>query len=88
MRVVWFQVVTDLERAGVTLREQAVTVGVVPGAIEKWKAGTEPLYHNGHALLGLYAQRVGKPPPVYGSTDQVAHRVSPGQRLQTTLVST
>jgi hypothetical protein len=58
MRVDWFQVITQLEAQGVTLRSQATICGVAPGTVYYWKTGGEPKYRNGAMLLDLYAGAV------------------------------
>ena len=64
LRVDWFQVITQLEAQGVTLRSQANTVGVAPGTVYYWKTGGEPRYYTGSKLLDLYAGRISTGYPV------------------------
>ena len=70
MRVDWFQVITQLEAQGVTLRSQANTVGVAPGTVYYWKTGGEPRHYTGAKLLDLYTARIssGYPTLAYPST--------------------
>jgi hypothetical protein len=68
MRVWWFRVITDLQHEGVTIRSQASELGVSIGAIQGWKAGSEPGWHHGQRLIQLYVTRTGNTQLPYEAT--------------------
>ena len=59
MRVDWFRVITDLERAGVSLRAQSSAADVSLGTVAYWKNGGQPKHYNGQLLLHLYSRTFG-----------------------------
>ncbi|MFT3720405.1 hypothetical protein [Pseudorhodoferax sp.] len=62
----WWRVITDLERAGVPHSVVAVEVGRSKGWVANLKNiyGTEPRFHDGMLLLGLWHDRVGGMVPI------------------------
>jgi hypothetical protein len=76
LQIDWPTVIDDLERAGVSLRSQAVTVEVSLGTIYYWRSGGEPKYRNGRMLLNLYERHVGNEAPIvsrFTQTTPVEH---------------
>lgn len=60
LRVHWFRVLVDLNRAGYSTREFAHAIGVPRSTITGWKAGAEPRHSDGERLLRLWCHAVGK----------------------------
>ena len=55
IRIDWFRVITDLQRAGMTHGQQAREVGVTRRTIANWQQGLcEPPYSRGAALIEIY----------------------------------
>jgi hypothetical protein len=61
-RIDWFRVIVDLERARWSLERIAVAVERSKGWVSNLKniPGTEPRFHDGLMLLGLWSQVTGK----------------------------
>jgi hypothetical protein len=56
----WFKIVTDLERAGMNLDQQAIEAGVKSkSTVHYWKMGTEPSYSSGTSLIEVYKTVIG-----------------------------
>lgn len=59
----WSQIICDLEAAGMTQR----AIGDACDTSASWAnnlkniEGTEPKFHNGALLLGLWSQKLGRP---------------------------
>ncbi|WP_291973255.1 helix-turn-helix transcriptional regulator [Candidatus Symbiopectobacterium sp.] len=54
MQIDWFNVIIDIERAGMTQQQIAQTVHVSKSALYGWKAGAVPRYDDGEALIRLW----------------------------------
>lgn len=91
-RVVWFQVISELERYGITLRSVSLHCEVALGTVYNWKAGAEPKHYHGELLVALYIEKIGKEPPMVVSTDPYVYRfngtASAAPCLQSSLPST
>lgn len=59
-RVDWFRLVTDLQYAGVSMREAARRIGVAEGQLRNLRKGGEPLYPRGDALIELWCEVLAK----------------------------
>lgn len=57
----WFKIVTDLERAGMGLEQQAVEAGVKSkSTIFNWKTEiSEPAFSSGMNLIDVYSTVIG-----------------------------
>lgn len=57
----WFKIVSDLERAGMSLEQQAVEAGVnSKSTVHYWKIGnSEPSYFSGANLIDVYSTVIG-----------------------------
>lgn len=66
-RVDWFRIVVDLERAGYTHWRIAAHIGRSATQVQAYKTiHTEPPFHAGMLLLGLWTEacdKGGQPPP-------------------------
>jgi hypothetical protein len=51
LRVDWFRLITDLNRAGHSTRRFADNLGIARTTIEGWKAGSEPKHADGERLI-------------------------------------
>jgi hypothetical protein len=60
LRVDWFRLITDLNRAGHSTRRFADNLGIPRTTIEGWKAGAEPKHADGERLIALWCERMGK----------------------------
>lgn len=60
LRTNWFQILLDLQHAGMPNLEVARTINVPPGTLRHWKQGGEPSHEDGHLLLLLWCQKTGK----------------------------
>ena len=61
----WNKVVTDLQKAGMPIPQQAKEVGVTRKTIDNWSTGvSEPLFSTGTILLDVYRT-------VCGSTEKL-----------------
>lgn len=70
MRIVWFQVITGLERYGMTMQSIATHLGVSIGTMYNYKFhGVEPRHYVGEELRMLYERHVGLEAPTMRSTD-------------------
>jgi hypothetical protein len=58
----WFRVVTDLQRAGVPMKEVArrMDIKLSEAMLRAYRAGSEPLYVRGEALIMFWVQHTGK----------------------------
>jgi ribosome-binding protein aMBF1 (putative translation factor) len=55
VRIDWFRIITDLQRAGLSHKQQALEIGVDEKTIRNWQAQrTEPRYSYGARLLDIY----------------------------------
>lgn len=54
-RIDWFQVLTDLSRAGVPVSAVAPAIRVPKSTILGWKQGAEPKFTDGEKLVALWA---------------------------------
>lgn len=63
VHVVWWRVITDLEKRGVSLRAIAVECGVSLATIYYWKGGAEPRHYLGETLRKLYEREMGEEVP-------------------------
>ena len=89
LRVSWFQLITDLERHGLTLRSISLDAGISLAAVYKYKAGSEPGYHIGQSLIDIYIHQLGREPPTVPTTSEYATRVTTAVDVfRTTLSST
>lgn len=61
-RTDWFRVITDLRKLGLRQTELAALIDVPSTTLDSWKAGTEPLHHDGHKLLEVWCERLGLGP--------------------------
>lgn len=61
-RIDWWQVISDLERAGISHERVASECMRSKGWVAKFKTcpDTEPRFHDGTLLLALWEQHVGK----------------------------
>lgn len=57
----WFKVVTDLERAGMSLGQQAIDAGArSKSTVHYWKIGnSEPSFSKGMNLIDVYKTVIG-----------------------------
>jgi hypothetical protein len=60
LRVDWFRLITDLNRAGHSTRRFADNLGIARTTIEGWKAGSEPKHADGERLIALWCERMGR----------------------------
>lgn len=91
MRVVWFQLVHELERHGLTIRSIAHEAGCSPTAIYKYKEGSEPGHSLGEVLIEMYRSRFHKDPPMVDSSSAYLanYGMMPGgKQLRSTFGST
>ena len=60
MSVDWFRVISDLQRSGLTYKQQAKEVGInSAGTIYYWKCGNQPPHDKGEKLLDVYRSVMG-----------------------------
>lgn len=59
VKVDWFRVIVDVERAGYTHANISVAISVPRRTIGSWKAGTAPRYEDGVRMLELWARVTG-----------------------------
>ena len=68
-RIDWSAVVFDLERTGMTQREIGMACGHEPHNARQWVnalkniPGTQPKFHHGALLLGLWVEKTGQQAP-------------------------
>lgn len=55
----WFNIITKLERAGLTLEDIGTHVGKNASTICRYKVGIEPRHSVGEMLIHLYQSRCG-----------------------------
>lgn len=60
-RINWFQVITDLTRAGAPVPAISSAINIPKGTILGWKYGAEPKFTDGEKLVALWAGLLGKP---------------------------
>lgn len=60
LRTDWFQVLLDLQNAGMSNMEVARVTRIPQGTLRWWKSGGEPAHEDGHLLLMLWSQKTGK----------------------------
>jgi lambda repressor-like predicted transcriptional regulator len=58
-RVDWFRILDDLKRQGVSLYALEAQVEIPRSTLIRYKDGTEPSYHNGERLVGIWCQVTG-----------------------------
>ncbi|ADZ41840.1 TPA: transcriptional regulator [Yersinia enterocolitica] len=54
MQIDWFQVITDVERSGMTQQQIAKGIHVAKATLFGWKQGSNPRYDDGEALIRLW----------------------------------
>ncbi|CNE99931.1 TPA: hypothetical protein PXM11_000477 [Yersinia enterocolitica] len=54
MQIDWFQVITDVERSGMTQQQIAKGIRVAKATLFGWKQGSNPRYDDGEALIRLW----------------------------------
>lgn len=61
-RIDWFRVIVDLERSGLFQHEIGAAAGISQAQVSGYKSipNTEPTFHVGMLLLGLWSERVGR----------------------------
>lgn len=55
----WFQVVTEISRAGYSLQATAQSIGVARTTLLGWKQGAEPRHSEGDRLLTFWTNVTG-----------------------------
>ncbi len=60
-RIDWFQVLTDLARAGVPVSAVAPAIRVPKSTILGWKQGAEPKFTDGEKLVALWVGITTRP---------------------------
>lgn len=60
-RIDWFQVLTDLARAGVPVASVATAIRVPKSTILGWKQGAEPKFTDGERLVALWVGLTARP---------------------------
>lgn len=60
LRVDWFRLIVDLNRAGHSTRRFADILGIPRTTIEGWKAGAEPKHADGERLIALWCKELAK----------------------------
>ncbi|CNK10076.1 TPA: hypothetical protein PXJ75_002881 [Yersinia enterocolitica] len=62
MQIDWFQVITDVERSGMTQQQIAKGIRVAKATLFGWKQGSNPRYDDGEALIRLWELVTDKNP--------------------------
>lgn len=60
-RIDWFQVLTDLARAGVPVASAALAIRVPKSTVLGWKQGAEPKFTDGERLVALWMGITSRP---------------------------
>lgn len=58
LRVDWFRLIADLNRAGHSTRRFADILGIPRTTIEGWKSGAEPKHADGERLIALWCEQL------------------------------
>lgn len=59
-RTDWFRILTDMVYAGVSTSKVAQLIDVPESTVRGWKSGIEPCHHDGHCLLELWCEQMGR----------------------------
>lgn len=60
MRVDWFRVLTDLQRAGYSLATLQELTGISRSTLGRYRCGAEPRHADGEQLLAFWCQVQGR----------------------------
>jgi len=72
-RIDWFQVLTDLARAGVPVSAVAPAIRVPKSTILGWKQGAEPKFTDGERLVALWLGITAR------TVEQLPRQLPPGK---------